>query len=128
MVIGLRNDQLVQRQAAHLKLATDMFRDMRASDFPLEQARLELVSLCAMFDDISFLLPDKERPAHKLLSNVLVAYAAKRSDVVNCSVHNAALQAAQDREAARVQYADVMGERLAEAARTVDASSVTWTE
>ena len=77
-----------------------MFRDMRAYDCPVEKVLLGLVSLCAMFGDVSLLLPDKEYPAREFLSNVLGSYAAKRSDVVDRSVHIVAVLAAQDREAA----------------------------
>ena len=98
-VISRRNNQLAQRYATRMKLAMDMFRDMRSSDCPLEQALLGLVSLHAMFGDVSFLLLNVEHLACEFLSDVLGTYDAKRSEILDCSVHDATVQAAQDREA-----------------------------
>ena len=109
-------------------MAKDMLREMRASDCVLEQARLGLVHLRAMFGDVSLVLREGERLARKLLSGVLDAYGVKPGHVVDHSVHDESLRSARAREAEWTQYADTMDERLADAARIVEASSAAWTE
>ena len=59
-----------------------MFREIRASDCALEQARLGLVHLCAMFEYVSLLLFGGERSGREFLSDVLEAYAEKKDSVI----------------------------------------------
>ena len=126
--IGARNDALVERHQARLKLATELFREIHAPDCPFVQAHLGLVHLCLILCDVSLPLHGRKHLASELLSNVLGAFGAKRNGVIERSVHDDFVQSTRTRETASVQYVDVMDSRLAEAARTVEASSDVWTQ
>ena len=105
-----------------------MFREIHASDYAFEQARLGFVHLRSMFRDVSLRFHEKERPARELLSNVLGAFGAKRGGVIERSVHNDLVQSTRTRETEWMQYAETTDERLADAASIVEASSAAWTE